>query len=218
MSIMIGAAAVASAAGHSRGLGVATLITWLLTAGLGSYMLRTWIARGGLRRPPARSNGLPPAVIFGHFGLAVTGLMVWIGYLATGWAPLAWSAACLLMPVVGLGISMVTLWTPYPVASAVGTAGPVAGARDTAAAGGMLAAPPEDMLAGKLTDHVLASALTDDALAGKLADDVLARVQAHPSRAVRKPRGHLAPLIPAGHGLAAIATVLFALLTAVSTR
>ena len=53
----------------------ATLISWLLTASLGAFMLRTWLARGGLRRERARTGGLPPQLIFGHAGLALSGLL-----------------------------------------------------------------------------------------------------------------------------------------------
>ena len=52
----------------------ATLISWLLTASLGAFMLRTWLARGGLGRERARIGGLPPQLIFGHAGLALSGL------------------------------------------------------------------------------------------------------------------------------------------------
>src|SRR5947207_8518503 len=36
-----------------RHMGIATLVTWLLTVGIGAYMLRTWIARGGPRMQSA---------------------------------------------------------------------------------------------------------------------------------------------------------------------
>ncbi|WP_211244050.1 hypothetical protein [Actinospica robiniae] len=55
---------------------VAALITWLITALGGFYLLGTWIARGALRSPGA--SRLPRPVIFGHFLLAATGLVVWI--------------------------------------------------------------------------------------------------------------------------------------------
>lgn len=195
-------------------MAIATLATWLLTAGIGAFMLRTWIARGGPRAQRARPEGLPPLVVFGHAGLDITGLAVWISYVATGVAPLAWSAAGLLAPVVGLGAAMVTIWTPYPalVPDRAGPSGPAANI------GGVLAEPAEDALAGKLTDEVLARALTDDALAGRLADEVLASMQAGPSRRAGKPMTYLTPLVPAVHGLAALTTVLLAMVTAVSAR
>ena len=92
----------------------ATFISWLLTASLGGYMLRTWLVRGGLRRERARPGGLPPQLIFSHAGLAISGLLVWVGYLGSGVRALAWTAVVMLMVTVGLGLCTVTLWTPYP--------------------------------------------------------------------------------------------------------
>ena len=93
---------------------LAALISWLLTASLGAHMLRTWLVRGGLRRERARPGGLPPPLIFGHAGLAISGLLVWVGYVGSGVRALAWTAVVILMVTVGLGLSTVTLWTPYP--------------------------------------------------------------------------------------------------------
>src|SRR5690348_2662619 len=47
-------------------MGIATLATWLLTAGIGAYMLRTWIVRGGPRMRRAAGDRLPPIVVYGH--------------------------------------------------------------------------------------------------------------------------------------------------------
>ncbi len=96
-------------------MGLAALIAWLLTAGIGGYMLRTWVARGGLRRQRTTGVGVPPAVVFGHASAALTGLAVWIGYLASGWRALAWVGVTLVCAAISLGICTVTLWTPYPV-------------------------------------------------------------------------------------------------------
>ncbi len=235
MTVTIEAAAVASvlhahssaaAAAPSRTLAFVTLITWLFDAGSGGYMLRTWIARGGLRRQRA-SDRLGPRVVFGHFGMATTGLLVWISYLATRWIVLAWLAVGVLMLVIGLGVSTVTLWTPFPAhrADARGTPGSAAGAGPGAgdpgagdpAAGGS-AVPAEQALGGRLTDELLNRALTDDVLLSKLVEDVVVRAGAHPPRAATRPRTHLATLIPAGHGMAAITTMLLAVLTAAGAR
>src|SRR4029077_7533556 len=54
-------------------LGLAALIAWLFTAGIGGYMLRTWVARGGLRRQRATGVGVPPGVVFGHASAALAG-------------------------------------------------------------------------------------------------------------------------------------------------
>ena len=151
-------------AGHphagERHMGIATLVTWLLTVGIGAYMLRTWIARGGPRMQRAGADRLPPVVVYGHASLAVTGLAIWISYLATSLAALAWSAACLLMPVIGLGAAMVTVWTPYPVPPTGGT-GCRRGCRHRRGTHHSC----RGRNGGRLTDEVLARALTDDALA-----------------------------------------------------
>lgn len=216
MTVTIEAAAVAgallvhagaSAAMPARGLAVAALCTWVADAVSGGYMLATWISRGGLRRQRA-SDRLAPRVVFTHFGLAAAGLLVWISFLATRWIVLAWLAVAVLMLVIGLGISTVTLWTPFPAHRAV-DAQADADSQAQPAAG-------EGGLTGRLTDEMMARALTDDALLARLIDNVVASVP-DPSRPERKPRPHLATIVPAGHGLAAIATFLLALLTAAST-
>ena len=143
------AVAVAQRASHQV-LPVITLISWLLTAGIGGYMFGSWIAHDGVAQQRANREGLRPGVIFGHVGLALTGLAVWAAYAITRWPPLAWSAVLVLMPAIGLGLSIVTLWVPYPVAGGPGRAG----------SGGQLAAPAEDVLASRLTDSTLTHALT----------------------------------------------------------
>jgi hypothetical protein len=101
--------------GSNAALTFAALGAWVLAAGSGSYILAGWAAHGGLRRlraggaGRARGASLSPAVIFGHFGLAAAGLLVWISYLATDEAGLAWAAVGLLLPVAGLGMAMVTI-------------------------------------------------------------------------------------------------------------
>jgi hypothetical protein len=210
-----------AAAAPSRTLAFAALITWLFDAASGGYMLRTWIARGGLRRQRA-SDRLAPRVVFGHFGMASTGLLIWVAYLATRWIVLAWLAVGLLMLVIGLGISTVTVWTPFPAhrADAAGAAegaagfGPGTGDPGAGASGG----PAEDALTGALTDEMLNRALTDDVLLSQLVEDVVARARAGPSKAARNHRAHLAALIPASHGMAAITTMILAVLTAAGSR
>lgn len=102
-------------------MAVAALIAWLLTAAGGFYLLSIWIAKGGSRR--TGSSHLPPGVMFGHLGLAVGGLLVWIGYLLTGRAGLAWTALVLLLPVAALGFLMLARWIPTYRAHAAVPAG-----------------------------------------------------------------------------------------------
>jgi hypothetical protein len=173
---------------------IATLLAWLLTAGIGGYMLRTWIARGGLRRQRATGIGAPPLVIFGHAGVAVTGLTIWACFLATSWNPLAWLDVALISGAITLGICMVTMWTPYPIrdphtqheptpASASANAGANAGTETTEQA-------------FTVTDEMIATLLSE------------------PFPAHRRPRLRLLPLIPVCHGFAALVTFMLATLTA----
>lgn len=91
-------------------MGIAALVTWLLTAAGGFFLLATWIAKGGARQP--RSSHFPPALIFGHFALAVVGLIVWIVYLIGDDDAFAWAAFVLLVPVALLGFAMLIRWIP----------------------------------------------------------------------------------------------------------
>ncbi|MEU0504491.1 hypothetical protein [Nocardia sp. NPDC005998] len=91
-------------------MGIAALITWLLTAVGGFVLLGTWIAKGGARQPS--STHLPPPVVFGHFLLAVAGLVVWIVFLVVDSDALAWIAFALLVPVALLGFTMLARWLP----------------------------------------------------------------------------------------------------------
>ncbi len=100
-------------------MAVAALITWLLTAVGGFVMLGTWISKGGTRAP--RTSKFPPAVIFGHFALAAVGLVLWIIYLITDTAGLAWTALILMLPVAALGFAMFARWLPtYRARATVG--------------------------------------------------------------------------------------------------
>lgn len=181
--------------GHA--LDVATLVTWLVTEGLGAVMVRGWIASGGARESrqrPGRPEVMSLPVLAGHAGLNLAGLVCWIVFVAAGAKPAAWLALVLLAPAIGLGISTVTIWTPYP--------GRRGGADDRTAA-----AP-----AGLLPDHELRRALEDEALASRLVDDLLERNRA----AVPAAGWNLRPLVPVGHGVLAIATFALATLSAVT--
>lgn len=192
---------------------IATLISWVLTASIGARMLRSLIVGRALRRQRASADGVFPGLLFVHFGLALTGLAGWIGYVISGRHWLAWAAVGLLMPAIGLGISTVTLWTPYP--------GPGGAPQDEGLAPGQ-PGPARAGLAGpalvsQLPDELLSSALTDEQLAGQLIDDMIDRMLAAPPQPPPESRWRLRVLIPAGHGVGALVTFLLALLTAVSS-
>ena len=91
-------------------MAVAALITWLITAVGGFIMLGTWISKGGHRA--GSGSRLAPGLVFGHFGLAVIGLLLWIAYLATDSDALAWISFVVLLPVALLGFTMLARWIP----------------------------------------------------------------------------------------------------------
>jgi hypothetical protein len=199
-------------------LAIATLVTWLMAGAAGLYMFGTWVRAGGPGHQRARNDGLPPAVIFTHLGSGALGFAAWASFVVTRQDWLAWAGVGLLMPGIGLGICTVTLWAPYP-------APPGPGARVTGDAGpgragpvsGMLAAPPENAIGHRLTDERLATALSSEARASRLIDEALAGFPAQQAPA-RRSRRHLAPLVPAGHGIAAVATFVLAVVSAIGAR
>jgi hypothetical protein len=182
-----------------RALDIATLVTWLVTESLGAFMVRSWIASGGARaarQRPARPEAMSLPVLVAHAGLNVAGLLCWIVFVAFG-AKLAGLLALVFMtPAIGLGISTVAIWTPYPAPRP----------RDrTAASPGP----------GVLPDHVVKRALEDEVLSERLVDDLIERNLVEPP--VRTVGFSMRPLVPAGHGALAIATFVLAVLSVVAT-
>ncbi|CNF72767.1 Uncharacterised protein [Mycobacterium tuberculosis] len=119
-------------------MNIAALVTWLITAVGGFYMLGTWIARGGVRGGTSR---LPVPVVFGHFLLAAVGLVVWIIYVLADTAALAWTAFVLLLPVALLGFVMFFRWLAVTRNPSVRTAGAPGSAQAEAAPEGAFPIP-----------------------------------------------------------------------------
>jgi preprotein translocase subunit SecG len=91
-------------------MSIAALITWVITAGFGFFMLIRWATRGGVRKVEGAETHLPPVRVFTHFGLAAAGLIVWIIYLVTDSTLLAWIAVADLVLVAIIGVVMVRQW------------------------------------------------------------------------------------------------------------
>jgi len=210
--------------GHA--LPLYALASWLLTEFLGALMVRSWIAGGGMRasrQRPARPDAMSLPVLAGHAGLNLAGLVCWICFVLSGAGALAWLALAFMAPAIGLGISTVTIWTPYP-----GGQRDTGGSEEPAPAESAAAEPgsPESSAAesrsatlpaqpGVMPEHELRRRLADDELAAQLVDELLSRNFARPS--TRTVNLSLRPLIPLGHGVLAIATFLLAVLAAIAT-
>ena len=183
------------------------LASWLLTELLGALMARSWIAGGGVRaarQRPARADAMSLPVLAGHAGLNLAGLLCWICFVLSGASALAWLALAFMAPAIGLGISTVTIWTPYP-----------GGHGETGASAELGQAEAVPARPGVMPEDELKRRLSDDALAAQLVDELLSRNFA--PRAARTMSWRLRPLIPLSHGVLAIATFLLALLATIAT-
>jgi hypothetical protein len=209
-----------SATSHGRDLpmSIAALIAWLVAAGSGAYVLGSWIARGGTLRRPARGagTGSPPALLFGHFGLALCGLAFWVAYLVTGWAALAWVAVAVLLPVAGLG--MATLVTGLPARRAAPPPGHSGG---TEAGGGDIGGGDirgGDIRGGDIAEGDAAGVQVAGAGAGVSSSTRTTTIDASSpgtgSAGAVAARARLAPLVVGAHGALAVTTMILVLLAA----
>jgi hypothetical protein len=88
----------------------AALITWVLTAGGGFFMLAVWLKHGGMQQSDGPGARIRAGRILSHFGLAAAGLVIWIIYLASDSDVLAWIAFAVVAIVALLGFSMLAIW------------------------------------------------------------------------------------------------------------
>ena len=188
--------------GSSHSLALSALAAWLLAELLGAYMLRNWIRSGAVRHRREHPEGISLPVLAGHAGLNLAGLSCWIGFVLTRSAIPAWLGICLLVPGIGLGVSTVSIWTPYPVARR----GPDQSADEEPGPAGDPGSRPEAVAGGR----------GGGIPAGRRA------AGAQPGGGQRaEHRGlRLDPrtIVPLAHGVLAIATFLLAVLAAISAR
>jgi hypothetical protein len=104
-------------------MGVAALISWLVTAFVGLYLLAVWLIENDVTHRGAARSRLPVPVIFGHVLLALGGLVVWVIYLLSDVIMMAWTAVGILVLIAGLGLTMLTRWIPVHRAFAAAAPG-----------------------------------------------------------------------------------------------
>jgi hypothetical protein len=90
-------ASASAAAGP--GLRVAALVSWVITASAGAYLLFGWGRRG-------RAGPRLPALAIGHATAALAGLGTWAAFASAGEQALAWAAAVLAFAAAGLGMAV----------------------------------------------------------------------------------------------------------------
>jgi hypothetical protein len=91
-------------------LSLIALGCWAATVAAGGYLFAAHRRRA---RPPGRT----PAIAAGHAVVAVAGLAVWGGFAVARGAALAWAAAALVITAAGLGMAVLLMSVPEPVAA-----------------------------------------------------------------------------------------------------
>lgn len=151
---------------------------------------------------------MSPVLILGHASLALAGLISWVSFLVSGHVALAWLAVGFVAPAIGLGISTVTVWTPYPIRARRGDQ-PSPGERNDGR---------ETSTAIHVSNEMLDRVLADEAKTSDLVDELVERMLAEPPRRqdAASRTWQFAPVIPILHGILALATFLLAVLAAIA--
>jgi hypothetical protein len=89
---------------------VVALITWIVTALGGLYLLAIWLIEYDPDFQRASATRLPVPVVSGHVLFAVGGLAVWVMYMITDEEIFAWSTIAILAFVATFGLTMAVRW------------------------------------------------------------------------------------------------------------
>jgi hypothetical protein len=171
---------------------IIALITWIVTALGGLYLLAIWLIEYDPDFQRAAATRLPVPVISAHVLLALGGLAVWIIYLLTGEDVFALATLAMLAFVATFGLTMAVRWIGVYRASP--TRPPVAFMAGPPAAGGPRDAwtPGEARAGGRPSMP---------APAGR------------PGALAVPPERHFPLSVVIGHGIFAIVTIVLVLLT-----
>lgn len=91
-------------------MSVIGLITAVVAAGFGLYLLSIWLIEYDREFQSAAATRLPPPLLAGHVLAAVTGLLLWIAYIAWDSHRLAWYSLAGFVLAAGLGLTMAYRW------------------------------------------------------------------------------------------------------------
>ena len=89
---------------------VVALITWIVTALGGLYLLAIWLIEYDPDFQRAAATRLPVPVVSGHVLFVVGGLVVWLMYLITDEDIFAWATLAVLAFVATFGLTMAVRW------------------------------------------------------------------------------------------------------------
>jgi hypothetical protein len=91
-------------------MSLAALVTWVIAAGFGFFMVSIWLRNGGASDGSGASSHLNPAMVLTHGLLAAGGLVLWVVYLFVDSTALAWVAFVDLLVVATVGDLLVFRW------------------------------------------------------------------------------------------------------------
>jgi hypothetical protein len=86
------------------------LVTWIMTAGGGLYLLAIWLIEYDKEFQAVAATRLPPPLLAAHVALAGGSLLLWIYYLFYDDDDLAWVSAIGLTMAAVLGVMMAIRW------------------------------------------------------------------------------------------------------------
>jgi hypothetical protein len=86
------------------------LITGVITAGFGLYLLSIWLIEYDREFHAVAATRLPPPLLAGHVLAAATALALWIAFLAWHADRLAWYTVIALLVAASLGTTMAIRW------------------------------------------------------------------------------------------------------------
>jgi hypothetical protein len=105
-------------------MGVAALISWLVTAFFGVYLLAVWLIEYDVAGEGAPASRLPTPVILGHVLFALTGVVFWVIHLLLHASTQGWAAVGILAVIASLNLTMFTRWIPVHRGFAAAGSGP----------------------------------------------------------------------------------------------
>jgi hypothetical protein len=105
-------------------MGVAALISWLVTAFFGLYLLAVWLIEYDVTGEGAPASRLPTPVILGHVLFALTGAVFWVIHLLSHASTQGWAAVRIPAVIAARGLTMFTRWIPVHRAFAAAGSGP----------------------------------------------------------------------------------------------
>lgn len=96
--------------GIGMSISVISLITWIMAAGCGLYLVSVWLIEYDRDFQSTARTRLPPAVLGAHVTFAAGGLVAWAVWFVWFTNDLVWASALALVVAATLGTIMAIRW------------------------------------------------------------------------------------------------------------